>query len=167
MSQTPIEIDFPPEELARIAKLRYMLDEEPGFSRALNGKGFLYCNGHGRPIRSARHITRIETLAIPPAWTEVWICRYPDGHLQATGRDARGRKQYLYHEHWRSISNAAKFWRLTKCPNFLPKLRRRVKLDLRGRELTKKRVLAAMVALLDLTAIRIGNEEYVRENGSY
>src|SRR3954471_17293572 len=167
MSQTTTEIDFPPEELARIAKLRYMRAEEPGFTRALNGKGFLYFNGSGKAIRSARHITRIETLAIPPAWTDVWICRYPDGHLQATGHDARGRKQYLYHEHWRAISNAAKFWRLRECPAFLPKLRKRVKRDLRGRELTKNRVLAGMVALLDLTAIRIGNEEYVRENGSY
>jgi DNA topoisomerase-1 len=167
MSHAAIAVEFPPEELARIAKLRYILNEEPGFSRALNGKGFLYFNGHGRRLRDRRHITRIETLAIPPAWTEVWICRYADGHLQATGHDARGRKQYLYHEHWRAISNAAKYWRLKECPKFLPALRKLVKHDLRGRELTRNRVLAGMVALLDLTAIRIGNEEYVRENGSY
>lgn len=156
-----------PEELARIAKLRYMLDEEPGFSRKLNGKGFKYFNGHGRRLRDDRHVARIETLAIPPAWTEVWICRFADGHLQATGFDARGRKQYLYHEHWRAISNAAKFWRLKEIPKFLPALRRQVKHDMRGKELSRDRVVAGMVALLDLTAIRIGNEEYVRENGSY
>ena len=134
MSQAPDTIDYPPEELARIAQLRYMLDEEPGFTRAMNGKGFVYFNGHGRRLRDRRHITRIDTLAIPPAWTEVWICRFANGHLQATGHDARGRKQYLYHEHWRAVSNAAKFWRLKDCPKFLPTLRRQVKRDLRGRE---------------------------------
>jgi DNA topoisomerase-1 len=167
MSQGSVEIEFPPEELARIAKLRYVLDEEPGFTRSLNGKGFQYFNGHGKRLRDHRHVARIETLAIPPAWTEVWICPYANGHLQATGHDARGRKQYLYHEHWRAISNAAKFWRLKECPKFLPTLRKRVNLDLRGAELSRNRVLAGMVALLDLTAIRIGNEEYVRENHSY
>src|SRR4051812_47005857 len=105
MSPAMTTSEFPAEELARIAKLRYILDEEPGFSRALNGKGFLYYNGQGSRLRDRRHIARIETLAIPPAWTEVWICRYANGHLQATGHDARGRKQYLYHEHWRAISN--------------------------------------------------------------
>ncbi len=164
MSQGSAEIEFPPEELARIAKLRYVIGEEPGFTRSLNGKGFQYFNGHGLRLRDRKHVTRIESLAIPPAWTEVWICRYANGHLQATGHDARGRKQYLYHEHWRAISNAAKFWRLKDCPKFLPTLRKHVKIDLRGRELSRNRVLAGMVALLDLTAIRIGNEEYVREN---
>jgi DNA topoisomerase-1 len=167
MSQTTATIDFPPEELARIAKLRYVQDEEPGFRREMNGKGFVYFNGHGRRLRDAHHITRIESLAIPPAWIEVWICRYATGHLQATGRDARGRKQYLCHEHWREVANAAKFWRLKAVPKFLPGLRRTVSRDLRGRKATQTRVLAGMVALLDLTSIRIGNEEYVRENGSY
>ena len=88
------------------------LDEEPGFTRQLNGKGSSTSTATARRLRDKRQLTRIESLAIPPAWTEVWICRYADGHLQATGRDARGRKQYLYHEHWREISNAAKFWRL-------------------------------------------------------
>lgn len=167
MSQTEITIDFPPEELARIAQLRYVTDEEPGIKRELNGKGFKYLNGHGRSLRDQRQRSRIESLAIPPAWTDVWICRFADGHLQATGRDARGRKQYLYHEDWREISNAAKYWRLKSCPRFLPTLRRQITKDLRGRELTQTRVLAGMVGLLDLTAIRIGNEEYVRENNSY
>jgi DNA topoisomerase-1 len=167
MSQTTSDIEFPPEELARIASLRYMLDDEPGFTRELNCHGFIYHNGHGKRLRDKRHLTRIETLAIPPAWTDVWISRYADGHLQATGHDARGRKQYLYHEHWREISNVAKFWRLKSCPKLLPVLRRKVTADLRGAELTQKRVLAGMVALLDLTSIRVGNEEYVRENNSF
>jgi DNA topoisomerase-1 len=161
------EVEFPPEELARVAGLRYVADEEIGFSRTINGHGFVFLNGHGRQLRDKRHMQRIEALAIPPAWADVWICRFADGHLQATGRDARGRKQYLYHQAWREISNAAKFWRLRACPRLLPKLRRRVARDLRGRTLSEKRVLAGMVAILDLTSIRVGNEEYVRENGSY
>lgn len=156
-----------PEELARLARLKYVLDDEAGFARHMNGSGFQYINGHGRPLRDARHITRIETLAIPPAWTDVWICRQPDGHLQATGRDARGRKQYIYHEQWREIANQAKFLRLKPCGRFLPVLRRRVSRDLGGRDLSRTRVLAGLVALLDITAIRVGNEEYVRENNSY
>lgn len=156
-----------PEELARLACLKYVIDDEAGFGRHMNGSGFQYLNGHGRRLRDARHINRIESLAIPPAWTEVWICRQPDGHLQATGHDARGRKQYIYHEQWREIANQAKFLRLKPCERFLPILRRRVSRDLRGRDLSRTCVLAGLVALLDLTLIRVGNEEYVRENNSY
>src|SRR5215204_5430846 len=126
---------FSPEELACLAKLQYVLDDESGFTRKTNGSGFCYVNGNGRSLRDPQHIKRIETLAIPPAWTNVWICRAPTGHLQATGRDARGRKQYIYHEHWREISNLAKFLRLTQCPRFLPRLRRRVARDLPGGKL--------------------------------
>jgi DNA topoisomerase-1 len=161
----PVET-FSPEELARLARLRYVVDDEPGYTRQSNGKGFYYVNGSGR-LRDAAQIGRIDSLAIPPAWTEVWICKYADGHLQATGRDARTRKQYIYHELWREISNLAKFFRLLPCAKFLPELRRKVTRDLRGRKLTKQRVLAGMIAVLDLTSIRIGGEEYVRENGSY
>jgi len=167
MTRNSAGVDFAPEELARIASLRYVLDEEPGFTRAVNGKGFVYQNEQGVRVRDKRQLARFDTLAIPPAWTEVWICRFADGHLQATGHDDRGRKQYLYHADWREISNAAKFWRLKACPRLLPRLREQVTRDMRGRELTATRVLAAMVALLDLTSIRIGSEEYVRENGSY
>jgi DNA topoisomerase I len=158
---------FAPEELARLARLKYVLDDEVGFARHMNGSGFQYMNGHGRRLRDARHINRIESLAIPPAWTHVWICRQPNGHLQATGRDARGRKQYIYHEQWREISNEAKFLRLKPCVAFLPALRRQVSRDLLGRDLSRTRVLAGLIALLDLTSIRVGNEEYVRENDSY
>jgi DNA topoisomerase-1 len=156
-----------PEELARIAKLRYVNDEASGFSRHGNGRGFCYCNGRGSRLRDARQLKRIESLAIPPAWTDVWICSVPDGHLQATGRDNRHRKQYIYHARWRDVSNLVKFIRLCDCATLLPRLRRNVTRDLRGRGLTRNRVLAGMVALLDLTSIRIGNEEYVRQNNSY
>lgn len=157
---------FSSEELARLASLRYVVDEEPGYTRQANGKGFYYVNGTGR-LREKAVVERIDSLAIPPAWIDVWICKFADGHLQATGRDARGRKQYIYHKHWSKISNLAKFFRLRPCPRSLPKLRRQVTRDLRGRELTRKRVLAGLVALLDLTSIRIGSEEYVRENDSF
>jgi DNA topoisomerase-1 len=156
-----------PEQLARLARLKYVLDDEAGFGRHMNGSGFQYMNGHGRRLRDSRHLKRIETLAIPPAWTDVWICRQSNGHLQATGRDDRGRKQYIYHEQWREISNEAKFLRLKPSVRFLPDLRRKVSQDLRGRELSRTRVLAGLVALLDLTSIRVGNEEYVRQNDSY
>jgi DNA topoisomerase I len=162
----PVET-FQPEELARLAGLRYIADEQPGYLRQINGHGFCYFNGSGSRLRSAQHIKRIETLAIPPAWTDVWICRSSDGHLQATGRDARGRKQYIYHERWSEMSNLAKFWRMRNWVKLLPQLRRRIAVDLRGRGLAQKRVLAGMVTLLDLTSIRIGNEEYVRQNNSY
>jgi DNA topoisomerase-1 len=162
----PVE-SFTPEELATLASLRYVLDEQPGFAREKNGSGFYYLNGEGRRVRDKQLVARIDALAIPPAWTDVWICRSADGHLQATGRDDRGRKQYIYHERWREVSNLAKFWRLRHCGSFLPELRRKVTNDLGGRELTQRRVLAGMVALLDLTLIRVGNEEYVRQNNSY
>jgi DNA topoisomerase-1 len=162
----PVET-FSPEELARLAGLQYVADEQPGIARERNGSGFCYHNGRGLRLRDKRSIARLEALAIPPAWTDVWICPFADGHLQATGRDDRLRKQYIYHERWRDISNLAKFWRLRHCRRFLPDLRRRVARDLRGRGLTRKRVLAGMIALLDLTSIRIGNEEYVRQNNSY
>jgi DNA topoisomerase I len=162
----PVET-FTAEELAQLAQLRYVLDEEPGFKRACNGSGFCYLNGHGRHVRDRQALNRIESLAIPPAWTDVWICRQSRGHLQVTGRDSRGRKQYIYHEQWRAISNLTKFLRLNAVHRFLPALRRQVSRDLRPRGLSRSRVLAGMVAVLDLTSIRVGNEEYVRENGSY
>jgi DNA topoisomerase-1 len=162
----PVE-SFVPEELARLADLRYVTDEQSGFTRHRNGSGFFYVNGRGLQVRDRQKVKRIDALAIPPAWTDVWICRFAEGHLQATGRDDRGRKQYIYHPRWREISNLAKFWRLKQCPRLLPRLRREVAHDLCGRQLTRDRVLAGLVALLDLTSIRVGNEEYVRQNDSY
>jgi DNA topoisomerase-1 len=162
----PIE-SLLPEELARLAKLRYVTDEQKGFSRQRNGVGCFFLNERGLRVRKRQLVSRIESLAIPPAWTDVWICRHAEGHLQATGRDDRGRKQYIYHERWREISNVAKFWRMRQGPRLLPALRRGAKRDLGGRGLTRSRVLAGMVALMDLTSIRVGNEEYVRQNDSY
>ena len=156
-----------PEELARLARLAYVSDQDPGLSRQRDGSGFKYFTPQGRLLRNPRHLKRIDVLAIPPAWREVWICRIAKGHLQATGRDSRKRKQYVYHERWQHIANLAKFARLREFGQRLPKLREAVARDLRGRTLTKRRVLAGMVALLDLTGIRVGNEEYVKENGSY
>lgn len=158
---------LPPEELARLARLRYVSDQQPGITRRRNGAGFVYANGHGLALRDPRKLRRIETLAIPPAWRDVWICSYSTGHLQSTGRDARKRKQYLYHERWQHFSNLAKFSRLGQFGRVLPKVRQAVATDLARRSLTKNRVLAGMVTLLDLTGIRVGNEEYVKENGSY
>jgi DNA topoisomerase-1 len=145
-----------PEDLARVARLRYVSDQDPGISRRRNGAGFAYAGAAGRPLRDPRKINRIETLAIPPAWRDVWICR-----------DARKRKQYLYHPRWQEIANLAKFTRLAEFGAVLPQLRATVSRDLNRRGLTRQRVLAGMVALLDETGIRVGNEEYVKENGSY
>jgi DNA topoisomerase-1 len=156
-----------PKRLARLARLQYVADSEPGYSRMRNGEGFYYSNLRGAKLRDRRQIKRIEQMAIPPAWTDVWICPLPDGHLQATGRDDRGRKQYLYHERWRVVSDQVKFRRLADFARHLPRLRKAIAQDLRAKHLTRKRVLAGMVAVLDLTSIRVGNEEYVRENGSY
>jgi DNA topoisomerase I len=158
---------FAPEDLARLARLRYVTDQDPGLSRRRNGLGFTYITARGTPLRDLRKITRIEALAIPPAWRDVWICTLSAGHLQATGRDARQRKQYIYHQRWQKVAGLAKFARLAEFGAQLPKLRRTIAAQLRGRQLTRERVLAGMIAVLDLTGIRIGNEEYVKENGSY
>jgi DNA topoisomerase I len=162
-----IPSSFAPEDLARLARLRYVTDQAPGLTRRKNGGGFVYLNSRGRTLRDPRKITRIETLAIPPAWRDVWICTYSSGHLQATGRDARQRKQYIYHERWQEVAGLAKFARLAEFGAQLPKLRRSIAAALRGRQPTRERVLAGMIAVLDLTGIRVGNEEYVKENGSY
>jgi DNA topoisomerase-1 len=157
----------PPEELAHLARLRYVSDEESGFARERNGSGFVYVNPRGRRVRQRRQLKRIEELAIPPAWRDVWICQFAKGHLQATGRDSRQRKQYIYHPRWREISNLVKFWRLWHFGRTLPALRRAVARDLRKKGLKRERVLAGVVGLLDATSTRVGNEEYVQQNNSY
>jgi DNA topoisomerase-1 len=150
-----------------VARLRYTSDREPGFSRALRGEHFVYRDTRGRPIRDARTLQRIRKLAIPPAYQDVWICPDPNGHLQATGRDARGRKQYRYHPQWREHRDATKFDRMLEFGRALPRIRRRVAKDLRGPGLPKAKVLATIVRLLECTLIRVGNEEYARANGSF
>jgi DNA topoisomerase IB len=139
----------------------------PGYSRRGRGRGFEYRDRTGARLEDADALARIAALAIPPAWREVWICRDPLGHLQATGIDAAGRKQYLYHERWRAHRDRLKFASMVRFAAALPRLRRRVRSDLRGRGLTRVRVLALSVRLLDLGFFRIGSEDYVESGDSY
>lgn len=152
---------------AEQAGLRYSSPDEAGISRIRRGKGFQYLDAEGTAISDPRVIERIRALVIPPAWTDVWICRHANGHLQAVGRDARGRKQYRYHADWRSQRDATKFERLCEFGFALPRIRRRIARDLNSRQMSRTRVLAAITTLLDETGIRIGNDEYARDNGSY
>ena len=160
-------LDPDPVELARDAGLRYVSDEEPGIRRQRWGRGFTYRDPQGEVVRDPKVRSRIDALAIPPAWTEVWICRSPKGHVQATGRDAKERKQYRYHPLWTEVSNATKFARMVPFAEALTPLRRRVRRDLKRPELDRQRVMAALVRLLDRTLVRVGNEEYARTNESY
>ena len=152
---------------ARASGLRYVSDSRPGITRVRSGRGFAYRDAEGRPIRDAAVKTRIQRLAIPPAWTDVWISPWENGHLQATGRDARGRKQYRYHADWASRRGADKFERILEFAKALPRLRRQVDRDLRRHGLPREKVLAAVVRLLELTLIRVGNDEYARLNRSF
>jgi len=158
------------EELVAAAEeagLQYVSDERPGYRRKPKRKEFEYFDTEGKPIRDEQRLLRIKRLAIPPAWTDVWICPSPNGHIQATGRDARGRKQYRYHERWREVRDENKFDRLAEFAKALPNIRRRVSQDLKLPGLSRQKVLATIVRLLERTFIRIGNEEYARENKSF
>ncbi len=152
---------------ARGAGLRYSTDETPGIARKKSGKGFRYISPGAKPVKSAAILRRIKSLVIPPAWTDVWICPDENGHLQATGRDARGRKQHRYHPEWRAVRDRAKYDRMIAFGRALPAIRRRVRRDLRRRGLDRTKVLAAVTRLLETTLIRVGNEEYARNNGSF
>jgi DNA topoisomerase-1 len=152
---------------ARASGLLYVSDAEPGIARQKRGKGFAYVAPNRRPVTSERTLQRIRKLAIPPAYTEVWICREERGHLQATGRDARRRKQYRYHAKWRTTRDDGKFSRMIEFGARLPQLRKRLRRDLALPELPREKVLAVIVTLLDETLIRVGNEEYARTNKSY
>jgi DNA topoisomerase I len=152
---------------AEEAGLRYVSDDRPGYTRRANGEDFAYFDTEGKRIRDEQRLLRIRRLAIPPAWTDVWICPSPNGHIQATGRDARGRKQYRYHDHWREVRDENKFELLADFIRVLPNIRRRVAADLKPPGLPREKVLAAIVRLLERTFIRIGNEEYARENKSF
>ena len=156
-----------PIESARAAGLRYVSDLSSGIRRKRAGKGFTYSNGEGRGIRDSVTIRRIKGLAIPPAWTDVWICPDPRGHLQATGRDARRRKQYRYHSRWREVRDAVKYDRMLAFAAALPKIREQTDRDLERPGMPREKVLAAIVRLLEETRIRVGNEEYRKENGSF
>lgn len=156
------------EQIAAVrhAGLHYCTDAEPGIRRLRAGKGFRYLTPRGRPA-AARDLARIRSLAIPPAYQDVWICSDPEGYLQATGRDARGRKQYRYHPAWTGVRDETKYHRLAEFGRVLPNVRRHVNADLGSRGLTQEKVLATIVFLLEHVLIRIGNEEYARENHSY
>ena len=149
------------------AGLRYVTDDSPGYGRKANGEHFKYLDTQGKPIRDEQRLLRIKRLAIPPAWSDVWICPSPAGHIQATGRDARRRKQYRYHDRWRELRDENKFDRLAEFAKALPKIRRRVAQDIRLPGLPREKVLATVVRLLERTFIRVGNEEYARENKSF
>jgi DNA topoisomerase-1 len=157
----------PPAESARAAGLRYVSDTSPGIERRPASKTFRYFSASGVLVRDRATLMRIRRLAIPPAWTDVWICPRADGHLQATGRDARGRKQYRYHERWREVRDESKYGRLAAFARALPRIRRRVSRDLARPGLPREKALATIVTLLETTFIRIGNEEYARENASF
>jgi len=161
--------DVSPEQLAAAhdAGLRYVTDDEPGYSRLPFGEWFDYYDERGREILDDAVIARIDALAIPPAYTDVWICPDPRGHLQATGRDARGRKQYRYHADWRQTRDVDKFSRIVAFGERLPRLRRRLARDLALRGLPRDKVLALAVSVLAETLIRVGNHEYARQNNSF
>jgi DNA topoisomerase-1 len=152
---------------ARSAGLRWVADTHPGLRRLRAGRGFKYVQASGRPLGDARALARIRSLAIPPAWTDVWICPDPRGHIQATGRDAKGRKQYRYHPRWRSVRDETKYSRLLEFGCALPEIRARVERDLARRGLPREKVLATVLRLLEKTLIRVGNEEYARANRSF
>ena len=158
-----------PESLraTRREGLIFSSDHTPGIRRLRCGSGFIYQHPGGRRVREPSHLARIRSLAIPPAYRDVWICTSPRGHLQATGHDARGRKQYRYHARWRAQRDAQKFDHILAFGRALPKIRRRVAQDLRKSGLPRDRVLATIVRLLDKTLVRVGNEEYARENHSF
>lgn len=149
------------------AQLKYVEDTHPGIRRVRQGKSFRYLSTAGKPIRDAKTLARIRALVIPPAWEDVWICSHPAGHLQATGRDARGRKQYRYHPRWRDTQDRSKYENIVAFAKALPRIRRRVQRDLSRRGLPREKVLATIVKLLETTLIRIGNDEYSRTNGSF
>ena len=156
-----------PADSAEEAGLRYLGDDRPGYTRKANGNDFEYFDTDGKRIRDEQRLLRIKRLAIPPAWTDVWICPSSNGHLQATGRDARRRKQYRYHERWREIRDENKFERLADFGKALPQIRKRVDHDIKLSGLPREKVLATVVRLLERTFMRIGNEEYARENKSF
>ena len=154
-------------EAAEEAGLRYVGDDRPGYTRKPKGDDFEYFDTEGNLIEDEQRLLRIKRLAIPPAWTDVWVCPSANGHIQATGRDARRRKQYLYHERWREVRDENKFDRMIAFGKALPKIRRRVAKDFKLPGLPRNKVLATVVQLLERTFIRIGNEEYARDNKSF
>lgn len=163
----PLAETLDPKESAQAAGLRYVTDAKPGIRRMKAGKGFRYVGPDGKTVKDAETLGRIKSLVIPPAWTGVWICTQANGHLQATGRDARGRKQARYHPKWREVRDETKYERMVLFAQALPGIRARVKEDLARTGLPREKVLATIVSLMEQTHIRVGNTEYAKENGSY
>jgi len=156
-----------PAKSAQTVGLRYVTDERPGIRRERCGSGFRFRSAGGRIIRDRHTLKRIRSLVIPPAWTDVWICPLDHGHLQATGRDERGRKQHLYHPRWREVRDQTKYDRLMDFGRALPGLRKQLRRDLARAGLCREKVLATVVRLLEVSLIRVGNDEYARDNKSY
>lgn len=154
-------------EQAKACGLRYVTDRRPGFTRRRYGRRFVYFDTRGVRIDDEKARARIDRLAIPPAWKDVWICPFANGHIQATGTDAKGRKQYRYHADWRSVRDATKFSHILRFGEVLPRIRAAVRADMARRSLSREKVLATVVYLLEKTLIRVGNDEYARTNKSY
>ena len=163
-SATPLE---PEKAHARAAGLVYVSDTGPGIRRKAAGTGYSYRDPDGGAISDKDTLKRVRSLAVPPAWTDVWICPRPTGHIQATGRDARGRKQYIYHADWREVRDRNKYERILDFARLLPRIREAVARDMSKRGTPREKVLATVVSLLDKTLIRVGNDGYAKENGSY
>ena len=165
--ESPKETEEDWKESARAAGLRYVSDTKPGIARKKWGKKFRYRNPDGSAVKDAKTLGRIKSLVIPPAWTDVWIAPQENGHLQATGRDAKGRKQARYHPKWREVRDQTKYERMSEFAAALPKIRERVEHDLSLRGMPRDKILATVVSLMEATLIRVGNPEYARENKSY
>ncbi len=165
-ADAPLEVQTP-QDSAQEAGLRYVTDTKPGLHRLRSGKAFRYVDAAGKAVKDKGTLARIKALVIPPAWTDVWICAQANGHLQCTGRDARGRKQSRYHSKWREARDGNKYERMVHFADALPLIRERVASDLRKQGLPKEKVLAAIVGTMEQTHIRVGNEEYAKENQSY
>ncbi len=166
MKPLPLLDKDPAKAAAKSAGLRYVSDGDPGIRRVGRGKTFRYVHDDGKGVTDEKTLWRIKRLAIPPAWTEVWICPRDDGHIQATGRDARRRKQYRYHPDWRAVRDETKYERTLAFGDALPRIRRQVSRDLKRPGLGREKILAAMVRLLETTLVRVGNEEYAKSNDS-
>jgi DNA topoisomerase I len=162
-----VQVVVDPKDAAESAGLRYVSDSRPGVSRKKVGSGFTYTRADGSKVTEPHVVKRIKVLAIPPAWTEVWICPFSDGHIQATGRDAKGRKQYRYHQRFREVRDSVKYEHVVAFAGALPSIRKTVHEHMAMRGLPRAKVLATVVHLLESTLIRVGNDDYAKQNNSY
>lgn len=167
MNPGTVEMPLDPQVSAELAGLRYVSSSEPGITRQRSGRGWVYRKPDGTPVRDAAELARIKALVIPPAWRNVWICARANGHLQAVGIDARGRRQYRYHTRYREVRDSTKFNRMASFGLALPKIRAQVAQDLKLTGLPRRKVVATVVRLLETTSVRIGNEEYAKSNDSF